>query len=53
MKRQLIKPKKFNVWDHFSERESWTCRICDEEIESSESKLIHHLETKHGMKFKE
>jgi len=45
--------KKFDVWEHFSEFEAWTCNYCDEMIEANESKLIHHLETKHGIKFKE
>lgn len=48
----MAEPKKFNVWDHFNERESWTCDICDEEIECSHSKLKFHMESKHGMKFK-
>ena len=47
----MSEPKKFDVWEHFSERESWTCNLCDEEIEASEGKLIEHLETKHGLKF--
>jgi len=47
----MTEPKKFDVWDHFTEHESWVCNICDEEIECSENKLIEHLENKHGMKF--
>ena len=48
---RMTEPKKFDVWDHFTEHESWVCNICDEEIECSENKLIEHLENKHGMKF--
>ena len=30
------KINKFNVYDHYCERESWTCILCDEEIECNE-----------------
>lgn len=45
--------KKFDVWEHFYEHEGWTCKLCDKEIECSESKLKYHMETKHKIKFKE
>lgn len=52
-KKEMTKKEKFNVYDHFSERESWTCDLCDEEIECSESKLKQHLKDKHNMEFED
>jgi len=54
-KKQTIKEikNKFDVWEHFSEWEGWTCNYCDELIESSEGVLINHLLNKHKIKFKE
>lgn len=49
----MEKLEKFDVWEHFSERESWTCNECGEEIECNESKLRFHMESKHGVKFEE
>jgi len=48
-----MEKKEFDVFEHFNEWEGWTCKYCDETLESTERVLINHLKEKHGKEFKE